>query len=84
MVFINFQKIVICEKISKNLDFGIVFGSQNREKSRQNCVEIDVFFLYRFFIAFFRFFAILARFWEASEAPKIDQKSERKIEKKWC
>ena len=36
-------------------------------------------FCHRFFIAFFRFFAILARFWEAPEAQKINKKSKNHV-----
>ena len=45
MVFVNFHKINVFKKNAKKPRFGIVFGSQNNEKSRTNCVEKRVFFL---------------------------------------
>ena len=36
-----------------------------------------MFFGHRFFVAFFRFFVILARFWETPGAQKINKKSKK-------
>ena len=40
----NFTKSTFSRKVSKNVDFGVVFGGQNDEKSRKNDVEKHVFF----------------------------------------
>ena len=74
MVFANFHKIDVFEKMRKNLDFGVVFGGQSEEKSRTNCVEKHTFFLLRFFGDVLRFLMIFARFWEARGPPKIEKK----------
>ena len=63
----------------KNLDFGVVFGGQNGEKSRTNGVEKRVFFQHRFFDVFLRFFQILARFGEARGRQKIEKKLKKSI-----
>ena len=55
----------------KNVDFGVVFGSQNDEKSIKNGVEKCVFFLLPFSGVFLRFFEILLDFGR----PKNFQKS---------
>ena len=73
----DFHKIDVFEKVAKNVDFGLVFAGQNDGKSRKNGVEKCVFFLLPFFGVFFRFFEILARFWEARGRPKIDKKSKK-------
>ena len=62
------------KKVRKNLDFGVVLGGQNQEKSRKNRVEKHVFFQLRFFSDFFRFFVIFGGFWEAPGGPKINKK----------
>ena len=68
--------LLICRKstsskqMRKTLDFGNVCGGQNHEKSRKNGVESHAFSWHRFFIAFFRFFTILPRFWEAPGGSK--------------
>ena len=74
MVFANFHKIDVFEKMRKNLDFGVVFGGQSEEKSRTNCVEKHTFFLHRFFCDFLRFLMIFARFWQARGPQKIEKK----------
>ena len=61
------------KKHRKNLDFGVVFGGPNHENSKKNGVGNHVFFGHRFFGVFLQFFAILARFWEAPEAQKINK-----------
>ena len=59
------------------MDFGSVFGGQNGEKSKKNCVEKHAFFRYRFFSVFLRFLAILPGFWEAPGPQKIEKKNEK-------
>ena len=39
-----FRKSQFAKKYRKNVDFGVVFGGQNHEKSRKNGVENHVFF----------------------------------------
>ena len=52
-----FTKSTFSKKVQKKLDFGIVFGSQNGEKSRKNGVEKHMFLLLCFFfLAFFLIF----------------------------
>ena len=75
----NFTKSTFPKKVPKNLDFGVVFGSQNDEESRKNRVEKYVFFEHRFFGVFFRFLRILARFWEAKNHQKIEKKPKKSI-----
>ena len=59
------------------MDFGSVFGRQNGEQSKKNCVEKHAFFRYRFFSVFLRFLAILPGFWEAPGPKKIEKQSEK-------
>ena len=59
----------------KNVDFGVVFGGQNHEKSRKNGIEKHVFFGHRYLCVFLRILAILDQFWEARAPPKIGKKS---------
>ena len=72
-----FTKSTFAKKVRKNLDFGIVFGGQNGEKSRKNGVEKRVFFQLRFFGVFLRNFAILARFWESPSLQKIEKNQKK-------
>ena len=58
------------KKIRKNVDFGVVFGSQNDEKSRKNGIDKRVFLLLRFSFVFFQFFTIFVRFWEVQKSKK--------------
>ena len=44
MVVRIFTKSTFSKKVRKNLDFRIVFGGQNGEKSRKNGVEKRAFF----------------------------------------
>ena len=64
-------------KVRKNLDFGIVFGSQNHEKSKKNGVENHVFFGHRFFIAFFSMFRDLGLILGSSGGSKNHYKIEK-------
>ena len=59
------------------LDLGVVLGGPNGEKSSKNGNGKRAFFRCRILSVFFRIFAILARFWEAPGAPKIDKKSKK-------
>ena len=59
------------------LDLGVVLGGPNGEKSSKNGNGKRAFFQRRILSVFFRIFAILARFWEAPGAPKIDKKSKK-------
>ena len=72
-----FTKSTFSKKVQKDIDFGVVFGSRNDEKSKKIGVQKHMFFCYRFFSVFFRFSAILARFWEALGPPKIGKKSKK-------
>ncbi len=74
-----FTKSTFSKKVRKNIDFGVVFGSQNDEKSRKNAVEKHVFFEHRFFSVFLRILAIWDGFWEALGAPKINKKSKKTL-----
>ena len=66
-----YTKSTFSKKMRKNIDFGVVFGGQNHEKSRKYDVEKHVFFGHRFLHVFLRILAILAPFWEARALPKI-------------
>ena len=72
-----FTKSTFSKKHRKNLDFGIVFGGQNHDKSRKNGVENMCFFDIDFFSIVFRIFVIWGRFWEALGLPKINKKLEK-------
>ena len=61
------------------MDFGSVFGGQNGEKSKKNCVEKHAFFRYRFFSVFLRFLAILPGFWGGPGPQKIEKKLKKSI-----
>ena len=61
----------------KKFHFGIIFGGPNHQKSMKNRVRNDHFFKHRFFFDLLRLIVILARFWEAPGAPKIDKKSKK-------
>ena len=52
-------KSTFSKKMRKNVDFGVVFGSQNDEKSRKNRLEHHVFFN----IDFLAFFCDFFGFW---------------------
>ena len=54
-----FTKSTFSKKVQKDIDFGVVFGSRNDEKSRKIGVQKHMFFCYRFLTFFFDFL----RFW---------------------
>ena len=60
--------------IQKKARFGLIFGGENGEKSIKNGLRKCVFLEHRVLIVFFRILTILARFWEAPGAPKINKK----------
>ena len=51
-----FTKSTFSKKVQKDIDFGVVFGSRNDEKSRKIGVQKHMFFCYRFFSVFFSIF----------------------------
>ena len=62
----------------KKLHFGFILGGANHQKSMKNRVRNYHFFLHRFFFCVsWRLIVILARFWEAPGAPKINKKSKK-------
>ena len=60
----------------KKVHFGFM-GGANHQKSMKNRVQNYHFFLHRFFCVSWCLIVILARFWEAPGASKIDKKSKK-------
>ena len=80
MVLANFRKVGVLEKIRKNVDFGVVFRGQNREKSRQKISWKTCVFLTSILLGFFGYFL---RFWLDFGRPKIIKKSKKIGEKRF-
>ena len=57
----------------------MIFRGQNGENLSDNGVEKHVFYERRILSNFFLIFAILARFWEALEPPKINKKLKNRV-----
>ena len=79
MFFAHFQKIDIFEKSMKKPRFWLRFRRPKWRKFEKKMELKNMWFFNFDVFIFFRFFTILARFWEAPGPPKIEKNQKKSI-----